>query len=108
MAFYTPEQLTHMPPKWQRYFLHPCGTPDTWPAPVMYCIIPPRSRAPTEKWQRFRGDMAARAAECPDDPNFAAIVEAVDRVLTWREAVPVDERFWEPYGFPAGPSQGPT
>lgn len=107
MSFYSPEQLAHMPPKWRRYFLQPSGTPDRYPAPVSYCINPPSHRAPTEKWQRFRADMAARAEARPDDPNFAAIVETVDALLAWREAVPVDERFWQPYGLPA-PSEGLT
>jgi hypothetical protein len=70
--------------------------PDNYPAPLLYLIDSPGDLASTARWQRFRDGMADMAAGRPDDPNFPAIMKAVDELLAWRGALPLEDHFWKP------------
>jgi len=83
-----------MPRKWQLYFQQPSGTPDQFPRPLQGLYESPDRLASTARWRRYREGLSSFAAAHPADPNFPVMVQAADELLTWRDAIAAEDRFW--------------
>ena len=96
LSLFDPRVQAALPRKWRLYFQQPSGTPDVFPAPLGGLYENPDRLASTARWQGYRDALKGFAATHPDDPNFPVMVAAAEDLLTWREAISPEDRFWRP------------
>jgi hypothetical protein len=74
--------------------LHPDENPEFAIAPAG-CINPPSKFRSDKKWRHFRDDFVVPMFEAePDNPNWPLYLAQIEKILTWRAAIPVHDRFW--------------
>lgn len=83
-------------------FEHPPTTPERLPGRVSYLIDVPGPTASSAKLRLWLTDyLPELIASHPGDPNFPAIRDQIERVLSWRATVPPEDHFWK--ADPAAP-----
>jgi len=75
--------------------VHPSGCPEIIRT-LPYLIDPPGVFSSTNSWIRFRDKtLLPMMRHDPNDPNLPNFIRQVELILTWRAAVPVEDRFWK-------------
>jgi len=93
-TIFDPEMQAAMPRLWHLYFQQPRGTPGAFPVPLNGLYDPPSEIASNARWRCWRDDMVAMAGA--GDPNLAAFAQAAENLLSWRECLAPEDRFWKP------------
>lgn len=66
------------------------------PDDKLHLIDIPSSFSHSARFRLFRASVAGYVRDEPDDAYWPFLLDAIDRVLAWRETIPPHERFWFP------------
>jgi len=72
-------------------FQHPQAVPNGLP-PML--LDPPGPTSKTSRWIFYRDNLKMKVSHSPNNPTYLALLEAAEKALAWRKALPEHLHFW--------------